>query len=151
MVHVSITNATADSPLPYFRGKAQVEDALRASGLSYAMLRPTVIFGFEDILLNNIAWMLRKFPVFPIPGRGDYRLQPIYVEDMADLAVEMAARDDDVEIDAVGPDVFAYDELVRLIGQKTGTSARAYARAGLGRRWAWANLLGLLVRPRTSC
>ena len=145
VVHVSITNATADSPLPYFRGKAQVEDALRASGLSYAMLRPTVIFGFEDILLNNIAWMLRKFPVFPIPGRGDYRLQPIYVEDMADLAVEMAARDDDVEIDAVGPDVFAYDELVRLIGQKTGTSAqlmRVPAWAALG----MANLLGLLVR-----
>ena len=64
----------------------------------------------EDILLNNIAWMLRKFPVFPIPGKGDYRLQPIYVEDMADLAVEMASRDDDVELDAVGPDVFAYDE-----------------------------------------
>ena len=70
VVHVSITNATLDSTLPYFKGKAQVEEALRASGLSYAMLRPTVIFGHEDILLNNIAWMLRKFPVFPIPGKG---------------------------------------------------------------------------------
>ena len=145
VVHVSITNSTADSTLPYFKGKAQVEEALRASGLSYAMLKPTVIFGFEDILLNNIAWMLRKFPVFPIPGKGDYRLQPIYVEDMADLAVSMAARDDDVEIDAVGPDVFAYDELVRLIGRKTGNSARlmrvpSWAALGM------ANLLGLLVR-----
>ena len=145
VVHVSITNATSDSPLPYFKGKAQVEDALRASGLSYAMLRPTVIFGYEDILLNNIAWMLRKFPIFPIPGKGDYRLQPIYVEDMADLAVAMSARDDNVEIDAVGPDVFPYDELVRLIGRKTGNPARLmrvpnWAALGM------ANLLGLLVR-----
>ena len=145
VVHLSITNATLDSPLPYFRGKAQVEEILRASGLSYAMLRPTVIFGREDILLNNIAWMLRKFPVFPIPGAGDYRLQPIYVEDVAKLAVEMSALDDNVEVDAVGPDAFSYEDLVRLIQRKTGASTRLL-RVPTPVALAAAKLLGALVR-----
>ena len=145
VVHISITNATLDSPLPYFRGKAQVEEALRASGLSYAILKPTLIFGREDILLNNIAWMLRKFPVFPIPGSGDYRLQPIYVEDIARLALEARAGDDNVELDAVGPDAFIYEELVRLIGRKIGASSRLM-HLPTSVALAAANLLGLLVR-----
>ena len=145
VVHISITNATVDSPLPYFRGKAMVEDALLSSGLSYAILRPTLIFGREDILLNNIAWMLRKFPVFPIPGSGDYRLQPIYVDDIAKLAVEMSDRDDDMALDAVGPDTFTYEDLVRLIGRKTGASARlVHVRPSVA--LFLARLLGLLVR-----
>ncbi len=145
VVHISVTNATLDSPLPYFRGKAQVEEALRASGLSYAMLRPTLIFGREDILLNNIAWMLRKFPVFPIPGSGNYRLQPIFVEDIADLAVAHLDSDENIELDAVGPEVFAYEELVSLIRHKTGASARLM-HVPTSVALASANLLGLLVR-----
>ena len=90
VVHVSITNASLDSPLPYFRGKALVERALEASGVSHAILRPAIIFGHEDILLNNVAWLLRKFPIHPIPGSGKYRVQPIFVEDLADLAVRAA-------------------------------------------------------------
>ena len=69
IVHISITNASPDSPLPYFRGKGLVEEAIAASALSYAILRPTVNFGVEDILLNNIAWSVRRFPIIPIPGR----------------------------------------------------------------------------------
>ena len=88
IVHVSITNPSEDSELEYFSGKAQLEKALIASGISYAILRPTVLFGKEDILINNIAWLLRKFPVFGIFGDGRYRLQPIYVDDLAQLAVE---------------------------------------------------------------
>ena len=145
VVHISITNATLDSPLPYFSGKAQVEEALRASGLSYAMLKPTLIFGKEDILLNNIAWMLKKFPVFPIPGSGDYRLQPICVEDIADIAVEMSGGDENVELDAVGPDAFTYNEIVRLIGHKIGASVRL-VHVPTSVALAAANLLGLLVR-----
>ena len=124
VVHISITNADADSPLSYFRCKGQVENALRASSLSHAILRPTLVFGKEDILLNNITWMLRRFPVFFIPGSGQYRVQPVCVEDLARLAVEMSDGEDNVELDAVGPDVFTYDEMVRLIARKTATSAR---------------------------
>ena len=145
IVHVSITNATEDSPLPYFRGKAQVEKALKERELSYAILRPTLIFGREDILLNNIAWMLRRFPVFPIPGSGEYRVQPVYAGDMADLAVRMSAGDENIEIDAVGPEVFSYEELVRLIMSKTSVSCRL-VHASPALTMLGAKLMGALVR-----
>ncbi|MGH2581061.1 MAG: SDR family oxidoreductase, partial [Actinomycetota bacterium] len=87
IVHVSITNPSEDSPFPYFRGKATVERMIRDSGLGYAIVRPTVIFGREDILINNIAYILRRVPIFGIPGSGSYRLRPVSVEDVADICV----------------------------------------------------------------
>ena len=124
MVNVSITNASVESPLPYFKGKGLVEEAIRESRLSYAILRPTVIFGAEDILINNIAWLLRRFPVFAILGAGDYRLQPIYVEDLADMAVRAGQMAENLVIDAVGPEVFTFEELVRLLAAKVGSRSR---------------------------
>jgi len=124
IVHISITNPTQDSPLPYFRGKAMVEEAIIASGLSYAIIRPTVIFGVEDILINNIAWLLRRFPLFVVPGRGDYRFQPIFVEDLAELAVQAAGKHDNLVLDAAGPEVYSFDEFVRLVGQTVGSKTR---------------------------
>jgi NADH dehydrogenase len=124
VVHVSITNPSLDSPLEYFRGKAALEAALRASGLSYAILRPTVLFGKEDILINNIAWALRRFPVFGVFGDGQYRLQPIYVDDLAQLAVEWGERAEDAVIDAVGPETFMFRRLVETIGRVIGVERR---------------------------
>ena len=124
IVHVSITNPSEESSLPYFRGKALLERSVQESGLSYAVLRPAVIFGPEDILINNIAWFLWKFPVFGVPGRGDYGLQPIFVEDMADLVVDAAERKDNYVLDAVGLEIFGFEELVRLIAQTIGRPAR---------------------------
>lgn len=145
VVHVSITNAAADSPLSYFQGKALVEQALRESTLSHAILRPTLIFGREDILLNNIAWMLRRFPIHPIPGDGSYGVQPIFVEDLAGLAVELADGVGDVEVDAVGPEVLAYEEMVRLIALRTSASAKiVHVPPWAALAGAW--LVGLLVR-----
>ncbi|RME80848.1 MAG: NAD-dependent epimerase/dehydratase family protein [Caldilineae bacterium] len=120
IVHVSITNPSLDSPLPYFSGKAQLELALQESGLSYAILRPTVLFGKEDILINNIAWALRHLPVFGVFGDGRYRLQPIYVDDLARLAVAQAAREDDVIINAIGPETYTYRDLVAEIAAAIG-------------------------------
>lgn len=116
VVHVSITNPSLASSLPYFRGKAQLEDALRNSGLSYSILRPTVLFGKEDILINNIAWVLRRFPFFGVFGDGRYRLQPIYVDDLAELAVLHGQSEGNSLVDAVGPETFTYRELVAAIG-----------------------------------
>ena len=124
IVHVSIANPSLDSPLGYYRGKAELEEAVKQSGLSYAILRPTVIFGTEDILINNIAWFLRRFPVFGVPGDGRYRVQPIYVEDMAAQLAEAAAREDSYTLDAVGPETFTFEELVRFIGKSIGRPAR---------------------------
>jgi NADH dehydrogenase len=116
IVHTSITNPSLDSPLDYFMGKAQLEEALRELGLSYAILRPAVLFGAEGILINNIAWMLRRFPLFGVFGDGSYKLQPIYVDDFAALAVELGTGSDDVIVDAIGPETFTYKGLVQTIG-----------------------------------
>lgn len=121
IVHVSVTNPDPDSPLPYFRGKGQLEEALRKLGLSYAILRPTVLYSTEDILLNNIAWTLRKFPLVLLPGTGRYGIQPIFVEDLAELAVRTSRVDENIEIDAVGPEVFTYAEMVKMVRDKTGS------------------------------
>ncbi len=120
VVHVSITNPSADSPLEYFRGKATLERSLIESGMSYSILRPAVLFGREDILINNIAWMLRRLPVFGVFGDGAYRLQPIYVDDFAALAVAEGERDENHVIDAIGPETFTYRELVTQVGRIIG-------------------------------
>ena len=117
IVHISITNPSENSPLEYFSGKARLEEALREFDFSYAILRPTVLFGKEDILINNIAWTLRHLPVFGLFGDGSYRLQPVYVDDLAALAVQQGKRKENVTIDAIGPETFTYRELVQVIGE----------------------------------
>ncbi len=125
IVHVSITNPDPKSDLPYFRGKGQMEDLLRTLGVSHAILRPTVLYSSEDILLNNIAWTLRKFPVVFLPGRGDYGIQPVFIKDLARLAVDSALGEDNVELDAVGPEVFTYAGMVKLVREKIGARCLA--------------------------
>jgi uncharacterized protein YbjT (DUF2867 family) len=145
IVHISITNPSSDSPLPYFKGKAEVEGLIRSSSLSYAILRPAVVFGKEDILINNIAWLLRRFPFFAIPGRGDYSLQPIFVEDLAGLAVEAGHGGENLVMDAVGPEIYEYDDLVRLIRHTVGSRSRiVHVSPSLVRLAAW--FVGKLVR-----
>ena len=118
IVHISIANPSADSHLPYYWGKAANEKTVIDSGMSYAIVRPTVLVGNnEDILINNIAYLLRRFPVFFIPGDGSYGIQPVYVEDLADLAVEGVYSKENYIIDAVGPDAYTFKELVQLVGE----------------------------------
>jgi len=120
IIHTSITNPSLDSPYEYFSGKAIVEKALIESGISYAILRPAILFGKEDILINNITYMLRKLPFFPVFGKGDYRLQPIHVDDFAKLAVEQAKSRENRIIDAIGPETFTFKELIQEIKKILG-------------------------------
>jgi NADH dehydrogenase len=120
VVHVSITNPSESSALEYFRGKAVLERALRESGLSHGILRPAVLFGGGDILINNIAWALRRLPIFGVFGSGRYRLQPIHVDDFARLAVAQGAERSDRTIDAVGPETFTYRGLVEALARAIG-------------------------------
>jgi NADH dehydrogenase len=116
VVHVSIANPTLDSTLPYYRGKALVELALAETGLPYTIVRPTLVFGGErEILLNNIAWILRKLPLFALPGSGRYRVQPVHVDDVARICVQFAHAEGDVIVDAAGPQTLTFDALVRKI------------------------------------
>lgn len=120
IIHVSITHPDSSSALPYFRGKAELESALKGSGLSYCILRPTVLFGKEDVLINNIAWSLRHLPVVGVFGAGDYRLQPIYVDDLAQAAAERVSGDRNEVLEAIGPETFTYRDLVARVGRAIG-------------------------------
>lgn len=124
IVHVSITNPSSDSDLPYFRGKGRVEEFIRNCGMSYAILRPTVLFGHGDILINNLAWILRHFPVFGMPGDGGYRMQPVFVEDFAALAVDSIDGSSNIAIDAVGPEIYTFAELLRMMKRTLGSNCR---------------------------
>jgi uncharacterized protein YbjT (DUF2867 family) len=143
-VHISVTNATESSPLPYFRCKATVEAAIKASALSYAIIRPALIFGVEDILLNNIAWLLRRFPFFAIPGRGDYRVQPIFAADLGEIAVDASHDDRRTTLDAIGPETFTFEELVRMLASAVRRNARIM-HVDPSVALAFAQLVGLFV------
>ena len=120
IVHVSITNPSLACDLPYFRGKAQTEQALAETGVSFGIVRPTVVFGPGDVLINNIAWLLRHLPVFAIAGDGEYRVRPVHVDDVARLCIAMGDRTDDAIVDAVGPEVFTF---AGLVGRSVSPSA----------------------------
>ena len=144
IVHISITNPSEDSSLPYFSGKARLERGVIETGLSYAILRPAVLFGKEDILINNIAWVLRRLPVFGVFGDGSYRIQAIYVDDLARLTVEQGQQQADRIIDAIGPETFTYRELVHTIGNIIGKRRPIISVPPLMGYWAgW--LIGRLV------
>ena len=144
IVHLSVTNPSRSSPLPYYRGKAVLEEEIQSSQLSYAILRPTLVFGAGDILINNIAWLLHRFPIFAIPGKGDYSVQPIFAEDLAALAVENGRNRENCIVDAIGPETYAYDDFVRLIADAVGSRSRIIH---LPVSWVVlaSRLLGLLV------
>lgn len=118
IVHISVTQASIQSGLPYYQGKGLQEQALIDSGVAYSIVRPTLVFGKEDILVNNIAWLMRTFPVFPIFGSGTYRLQPVFVGDLAGIAVNSAREAGPVMLDAIGPEVYTFEELVRLMASQ---------------------------------
>jgi uncharacterized protein YbjT (DUF2867 family) len=145
VVQLSVSNASASSSLPYFRGKALADEALAASGLSHAIVRPTLIFAREDVLVNNIAWLLRRLPLFVIPGDGRYTLQPVAAEDVAELAVEAAGTDEAQAFDAAGPGVFTFEELVRLVREAIGSRARV-VHASLGLSHGLGAVLGAILR-----
>ena len=145
VVHVSVSNPSAGSPFPYFRAKSRVEELVRASGLSYAIVRPTLVFGPGDILINNIAWILRKAPLFLVPGDGRYEVQPVSVADTARICVDAGLAREDTTVDAAGPERLTFTGIVELIAAAVRSTARirtAPASVALG----GSRLFGLLVR-----
>ncbi len=124
IVHISVTNADPGAPLAYYRAKGLVEQAVEESSVSYALVRPPMLFGPADILFNNLAWVLSHMPVFAVPGNGRYRVQPVFVDDVAEIAVSMGQRADNAIVDAAGPDTYTFDSFVRLIADKIGSRAK---------------------------
>jgi uncharacterized protein YbjT (DUF2867 family) len=133
IVHISVTQASVQSRLPYYAGKGLQEQALIDSGVSYSIVRPTLVYGLEDILINNIAWLIRKFPFFPLFGSGAYRLQPIFVGDLASLAVRSAVEPGSISLDAAGPEVYTFEALIRLMASRIKPGIRlVHVAPGMG-------------------
>jgi len=147
VVHIGVTNASEDSPFPYFRHKALADREVRASKLSYAIVRPTLVFGVGDLLLNNVAWALRRFPLFLIPSGGDYPIQPVAAADVARLAVEAGESEADLELDTAGPDTLAFRDLIALVRKTVGARSRLVSVPPPASRLALAGL-ELLVRDK---
>ncbi len=146
VVHLSIANPSIDSPLPYYRGKALVEQALAGAGVSYSIVRPTWIFGGgRDILVNNIAWILRHMPIFVVPGDGRYPVQPVHVDDLAHICVRAARGGSGVVVDAAGPDSMPFEELVRAVRDALGRSTPVLHASPIAMT-VLARALGLVVR-----
>ena len=145
VVHISIANPSLESTLPYYRGKALVELALAEVGVPYSIIRPTLVFGGDrDVLINNIAWILRHMPIFAIPGSGDYPVQPVHIDDLARICERTAHTEGDTIMDAAGPETMTFDELVRAV--RIAVRARSpivhLPRAAIS---AASRALGLLV------
>ncbi|MBI5486653.1 MAG: NAD(P)H-binding protein [Deltaproteobacteria bacterium] len=117
LVHVSVSNASLDSRLGYYRGKAEVDAAVRACGLPHAIVRPTLVVGPADVLTSNIAWFLRRFPVFPVPDGGGYRLQPVTLDDTGRIVADAAESSADLDVDAAGQDIVTFREYVELVAR----------------------------------
>jgi NADH dehydrogenase len=144
IVHISIANSTM-SRHPYYASKAAVEDALRSTGLAYGIVRPTLVYGEGDVLINNIAWVLRHFPIFAIPGDGAYRLQPVHVEDVAAIAVTTGLAGDSLAVDAAGPDILTFETLVRMLRQAVDSRA-VLLKAPPALALAGARVAGFIAR-----
>jgi uncharacterized protein YbjT (DUF2867 family) len=145
IVHVSITNPDLHSDLPYFRGKAELEGALKALGVSYTILRPAVLFGKEDVLINNIAWSLRHLPAFGVFGSGTYKIQPIHVDDLAVAAAQAVTAEKDEVLDAIGPETFTYRGLVQQVRDTLGLNRLILSVPPELGYWA-GRLVGTFVR-----
>ena len=146
IVHVSIANPSLASPLPYYRGKALVEQALAAGDVPYSIVRPTWIFGGRrEVLANNIAWILRRMPIFVVPGDARYLVQPVHVDDFAHICLRAADGVTDVVTDAAGPDTMSFEQLVRAIRDAVGRRT-PIAHLSPGAMAALSRALGFVVR-----
>lgn len=121
LVHVSALGAAAYAPSNYLRSKAAGEETLKAGGLAVTILRPSVIFGQHDQLLNLFARLQRLAPVVPLAG-GHVHFQPVWVEDVATAIVRVldspswAGR----TVECCGPQVMTLSDIVRLAGRLAG-------------------------------
>jgi uncharacterized protein YbjT (DUF2867 family) len=145
IVHVSVVNAAADAPTPYVRAKAALEAMVRSSGLEWVIVRPTLTYGSNDILINNLAWALRRLPIYGMPGRGRYTVQPVHVDDVARICVEASVADAGLTLDAAGPEIVAYRDLVAMVRSAVGSHSLVVPMPQAA-VIASAKLLGALVR-----
>jgi len=121
-VHVSGIGADPASQSQYIRKRGEGELAVRAAFADALLIRPAVMFGPDDAFLTTILKLLRQFPIYPIFGRGLTKLQPAYVEDVAEAIgqVMQNAETPSMIFEFGGPRVYYYEELLRAIARQAG-------------------------------
>ena len=120
-IYISGAAADENSTHPGFRAKGRAERAIRESGLTYTIFRPSLVYGPEDKVVNGLARALRYAPVFGVPGTGRQKVQPVLVDDLAAcvmLAVSGRGRNGTYEVG--GPDLMTFDEMMRIIMDASG-------------------------------
>ncbi|MFH2036889.1 MAG: complex I NDUFA9 subunit family protein [Candidatus Zixiibacteriota bacterium] len=117
IVYLSALGTDANAQSKYHQAKWKAEELVRNSGIDYVIIRPSVIFGPDDKFLNMIAGMIRKSPLVPIIGDGEYKLQPVYISDIAKIMTDCLTNKKAVgqTIEIGGPKVYKYTELVNLL------------------------------------
>ena len=122
LIHISGLGADPESPSPYVRARGIGDTLVREAFDGATILRPSVIFGPDDSFLNTFARIARRSPVMPLFGRGDTRLQPVFVGDVAEACVRVLAAPatQGAIYELGGPRVYAYRKLVRLVFERIG-------------------------------
>ena len=120
LAHVSGIGSDAASPSLYIRKRGEGELAVRSAFVDAALIRPAVMFGPDDAFLTTILDLLGRLPVYPMFGRGRTKLQPAYVEDVAEAIARTLQRTDvqAITFECGGPRVYTYEELVRTIANE---------------------------------
>jgi NADH dehydrogenase len=123
VVYISGAGADHDAERHWFRAKAVAEDAVRASGMTWTILRPTWIFGPGDVSLNRFLGFARVLPVVPLTNFGNQELAPVFIGDVARLAADAleqdAARDQVFEVG--GPETLTMREILHRAMAIAGT------------------------------
>ncbi|MDR5737223.1 MULTISPECIES: complex I NDUFA9 subunit family protein [unclassified Caballeronia] len=125
LIHMSAIGADAHGPSMYLRSKGDGEKLIRESGLDWTIFRSSVVFGPEDNLLNQFAFLQRIFPVIPL-ACADAQFQPVFVGDVAKAIVNVLDLDaaNRMTYELAGPGVYTLAELVRFAGATIGRRAR---------------------------
>ncbi|MGB9043016.1 MAG: complex I NDUFA9 subunit family protein [Pseudolabrys sp.] len=120
LVHVSGIGADAASPSLYVRKRGEGEMAVRAAFTDALLIRPAVMFGPDDSFLTTIITLLERLPIYPMFGRGLTRLQPAYVEDVAEAITRALQRTEKhpITFECGGPRVYSYEELLKAIAHE---------------------------------
>jgi uncharacterized protein YbjT (DUF2867 family) len=147
IIHISVSNPSKDSQLSYYKGKAEAEEIIQQSGIPFTILRPTLVFGKEDVLLHNIAWLLRYFPFFVFPSPSTCFIQPIFAEEVGCFAVESIHSYPNQTMDLAGPEVVSMKEMVQKIGRATGYTRPIYSTS-LGITMAAVRILNTILHDR---
>ena len=122
LVHVSGIGSDAASPSLYIRKRGEGELAVRGAFAGATLVRPAVMFGPDDAFLTTVLKLLRRLPIYPMFGRGLTRLQPAYVEDVAEAIARalQGAQTQAITYECGGPRVYSYAELLRAVAHEAG-------------------------------